>query len=86
MEITIDMIIMIVTAIVTAIFGCCAKKWKWDTKNYIPFQNLFIGIIAGVLSFTIGLNTNILNAVILCVFSAMTAGGTYDLIKTKGEK
>lgn len=85
MEITVDMIIMIVTAIITAVFGMCAKKWNWDTANYIPFQNLAIGIIAGSLVFAIGLNSNILQSIILCVFSAMTAGGTYDLIKTKKE-
>lgn len=85
MEITIDMIVMIVTAIVTAVFGMCAKRWNWETADYIPFQNLAIGLLAGVLVFAVGLNTNILQAIILCVFSAMTAGGTYDLIKTKKE-
>ena len=86
MEITIDMVIMIVTAIITAIFGMCAKKWNWETKDYIPFQNLCIGIIAGLLVFLLGLNTNVLQAVILCIFSAMTAGGIYDLSKTKKEE
>ena len=85
MEITVEMIIMIVTAVITAVFGMCAKKWNWDTANYIPFQNLAIGAIAGALVFAIGLNSNILQSIILCVFSAMTAGGTYDLIKTKKE-
>ncbi|MFR8116916.1 MAG: hypothetical protein ACLVAK_07940 [Clostridia bacterium] len=86
MEITIDMIVMIITAIVTAAFGICAKKWNWESKNYIPFQNLIIGILSGVLVFAVRLNSNILQSIILCVFSAMTAGGTYDLIKTKKEE
>lgn len=86
MEITVDMIIMIVTAVITAVFGMCAKKWNWDTANYIPFQNLAIGMLAGALVYLVGLNNNILQAIILCVFSAMTAGGTYDLVKTKKEE
>lgn len=85
MEITIDMCVMIVTAIITAVFGMCAKKWNWETKDYIPFQNLCIGILAGVLVFITGLSTNVLNAIIICIFSAMTAGGMYDLSKTKKE-
>lgn len=86
MEITVDMIIMIVTAVITAVFGICAKKWNWDTANYIPFQNLTVGMLAGALVYLTGLNSNILQAIILCVFSAMTAGGTYDLVKTKKEE
>ena len=86
MEITMDMIVMIVTAVITAVFGMCAKKWNWDTANYIPFQNLAIGMLAGALVYLVGLNNNILQAIILCVFSAMTAGGTYDLVKTKKEE
>lgn len=86
MEITMEMIVMIITAIMTAVFGMCAKKWNWDSKEYIPFQNLAVGIVAGMLVFATGLSNNILQAIILCVFSAMTAGGTYDLIKTNKNK
>lgn len=83
MEITMDMIVMIVTTVITAVFGMLAKKFNWDTKDYIPFQNLTIGLFAGILAFDLGLITNVLNAIILCIFSAMTAGGMYDLAKTK---
>lgn len=82
MELNIDMIIMVVTAVVTAIFGMLAKKFNWETKDYIPFQNLIIGILAGLAVFCTGLNKNVLNAIVICVFSAFTAGGAYDFIKT----
>lgn len=85
MEISTDMIVMIITSIITAIFGMCAKKWNWETKDYIPFQNLVIGVFAGLLVFATGINTNVLNAIIICIFSAMTAGGVYDLTRTKKE-
>lgn len=85
MDISVDMIVMIVTAIITAIFGMCAKRWNWETKDYIPFQNLVIGLSAGLLVFLTGLSANLLNAVLICIFSAMTAGGMYDLSKTNKE-
>lgn len=82
MEITLEMIIMIVTALATALFGVAAKKWNWNTKNYIPYQNLVIGLIAGGLAYITGLNSNMLNSILICIFSSMTAGGMYDLKKT----
>ena len=36
MELTVDVIIAVATAIVTAIFGTCAKKFNWATQDYIP--------------------------------------------------
>lgn len=86
MEISVDIIISVATAIVTAIMGVLAKKFNWDTADYIPFQNIAIGVIAGVLVFVTGLNTNILSALILCIFSACAAGGIYDATKTKKEE
>ena len=70
----------------TAICGTLAKKFNWATQDYIPYQNIVIGIVAGILVFATGLNTNILSALILCVFSATAAGGIYDATKTKKEE
>lgn len=86
MELTIDIIIAVATAIVTAIFGTCAKKFNWATQDYIPYQNIAIGFIAGILVFATGLNTNFLMAIILCLFSSGAAGGFYDVAKNKIKK
>ena len=83
MELTVEIIIAVATALVTAVFGTLAKKFNWATQDYIPYQNIIIGIIAGILVFATGLNTNILYALILCIFSATAAGGLYDAAKTK---
>ena len=83
MELTADIIIAVATAIVTAIFGTLAKKFNWATQDYIPYQNIVIGIIAGILVFATGLNTNILYSLILCIFFATAEGGIYDATKTK---
>ena len=81
MEISFDMIIMIVTAIVTGIFGILTKKFEWDSSEYIPIQNILIGIISGLLVYLTGLNESIINSLIICVFSSLTAGGAYDVTK-----
>lgn len=81
MEVTLDMIIMVVTALVTAIFGMITKKFDLDLKQYIPIQNIIIGILAGIIVYSLELNTNILNSIVMCSFSALTAGGAYDLYK-----
>ena len=83
MEITPEIITMVVTAIVTWIFGILAKKFEWKTEDYIPAQNFAIGLIAGLFVYFLGFNGNIVNAIIICIFSAFTAGGVYDLSKTK---
>ena len=47
-EITLELILAVVTAVITAFVGWAAKKWHWSTEDYIPFQNLAIGIISAV--------------------------------------
>ena len=82
MEITPEIITMVVTAFITWLLGLLAKKYEWKTEDYIPLQNAIIGVLAGVIIYLTGLNTNMLNAIITGIFSAMTAGGMYDLTKT----
>jgi hypothetical protein len=86
MEITVEMILMVSTAIVTAIMGFLAKKFNWDTKDYIPFQNLTIGLFMGILMCLTGTVENLLNAILIGIFSALTAGGAYDLLKMNKEE
>lgn len=83
MEITPEIISMVVTALITFGFGLLAKKFNWSTKDYIPFQNLCIGLFSGILVYIFGFNENLLGAIILGLFASMTAGGTYDLSKMK---
>ena len=71
MEITPEIVTMVVTALATALFGELAKKFNWSTKDYIPFQNLSIGLFTGIIVFVLGLNTNLLSSVIIGLFSAM---------------
>lgn len=82
---TLNEVIIVVTAFITYVFGLLAKKFGWMESKYIPIQNLLIGLVAGLLVYFGGLSDNIISSVIICSASALTAGGTYDLIKV-GEK
>lgn len=84
-EITIEIILAVVTAVITAFLGWGAKKWHWNTEDYIPFQNLAIAIISGILFIVTGLQTNVVIAFIISFGASFGAGGLYDLIKTKKE-
>lgn len=80
---TIEEIVMLVTALVTLIFGELSKRFGWVKKKYIPIQNLVIGLFAGFLVYFLKLDENLLSCIITCLFSTLCAGGTYDLAKTK---
>ena len=86
LEITVEIILAVVTAVITAFLGWATKKWNWDTSDYIPFQNLAIAIISGILFIATGLVSNVIIAFIISFGASFGAGGLYDLIKTKKEE
>ncbi len=81
MEITIPSII----TFVTLIMGMISKKFNIMNSKHIPFQNVLIGIVSGVLVFLTDLEPNILNAIITCLIASLGAGGLYDTIKAKSK-
>lgn len=81
MEITIPSII----TFVTLIMGMISKKFNIMNSKHIPFQNVLIGIVSGVLVFLTDLEPNILNAIIICLIASLGAGGLYDTIKAKSK-
>ena len=52
-------------------------------NKYIPIQNVIIGALSGIMCFFVGLNKNIISSIALCLISSLSAGGIFDLIKTK---
>ena len=83
MQLTPEVITMIVTFVVTTIFGELAKKFNWDTKEHLPLQNVVIGLFSGIFIYALGFKENMIEAVLLGIFASMTAGGVYDLSKVK---
>ena len=85
MNITIELIFSLVTAIVTGLLGTILKN-KVIPSRFIPVQNLVVGIISAVIAISFGIFTNIPVAIFTCLSIAMGVGGTYDLRKTKNKK
>lgn len=87
MVITVEMVMSIVTAIITYIFGALSKKFNWIESKYIPIQNAIIGVVAGVICYILKIsNADIATSIIYCVIGAMASGGTYDLAKTNSNE
>ena len=85
-QITVEIILTVVTAVITAFLGWAAKKWNWETADYIPFQNLAIAILSGILFIVTGLITNVVVAFIIGFGAAFGSAGLYDLKKKKKEE
>lgn len=78
---------VVVIAIIAYIFGAITKVWIDEIPNkYIPVQNVVIGIISAVICYFTGIETNLLQALVLCIVACMGAGGVADLINIKNEE
>jgi len=74
MELTVTSIV----ALVTLILGQITKKIGWIDKKFIPYQNLVIGLLSGVICWLVELEPNILVAMLSCLIASYGAGGLYD--------
>ncbi len=87
MTVTAEMIMAVVTALVTFGFGWLAKKFNWLESKYIPVQNFVIGLLAGMICYILKINdVDLLTSIIFCLVGSMASGGTYDLTKTKSKE
>lgn len=71
---SLEVIITLVTMVVTFLCGIIAKKSKWFNTNLIPIQNIFIGIIVAVIEWIITKDFSVAIAI-----SGLIAGGVYDI-------
>ena len=75
---------MVILTIITYIFGAITKVFVDNVPNrFIPLQNVIIGIVAGLICYFTKIESNLLQALCLCLMSTMTAGGVDDLKKLK---
>ncbi len=75
-----EIIMSLVTIVVTFILGLIAKKVNWVSDNLIPIQNLIIGIIVSLIYYFMTKDVSINIAL-----SGLLTGGTYDIIKNLKE-
>jgi len=75
---------VIIVGIITYILGAITKMFIDTIPNkYIPIQNVVIGIISGLICYFTKIEPSLLQALVLCLFATMGAGGTADLMQTK---
>lgn len=87
MTVTTEMVMSIVTALITYLFGVLSKKFNWIESKYIPIQNASIGVIAGIICYLLKISeADMLTTIIYCIVGAMASGGTYDLAKTTSKE
>ena len=77
MEITVALIIMAVTLVL----GEITKLTRIPNK-YIPLQNIIIAVISSIICICFKVEgMSVLETIITCIFSTMSAGGIADLKK-----
>lgn len=73
---------IIILALVAYVFGAFTKAFIDEIPNkYIPIQNVLIGLISALICYFCKIEPNLLQAIVLCEFATLGAGGTADLIK-----
>lgn len=82
-----DITYVVIITIVAYILGSITKIFLDKIPNkYIPLQNVFIGITSALICYFTKIETNLLQAIVLCLMATMGAGGIADLTKIgKGE-
>ena len=87
MEITTVSVITIVTIIVTYVFGIIAKKIPCIKDEYIPLQNIVIGLASGIICGILNIEgLDVGTGMIICLSSSLGAAGIYDATKIKSNK
>lgn len=67
-----------IVALITLVIGQISKKLGILDKKYIPYQNVAIGLISGLVVWVVDLDTNLLSAILTCLISSLGASGVYD--------
>lgn len=77
---------VVIIAIVAYVLGAITKIFIDSIPNkYIPIQNVIVGVISALICYFTGIETNLLQAIVLCLVACMGAGGIADLINIKNK-
>lgn len=77
---------VVIISIITYILGSITKLFIDNTPNkFIPLQNVVIGVISAFICYFTGIETSLLQALVLCLVSTMGAGGIADLVNIKNK-
>lgn len=77
---------VVIIAIVAYVLGAITKIFIDSIPNkYIPIQNVIVGIISALICYFTGIETSLLQSIVLCLVATMGAGGIADLINIKNK-
>lgn len=77
---------VVIIAIVAYILGAITKMFIDAVPNkYIPIQNVVVGILSALICYFTGIETDLLQSIVLCLAATMGAGGIADLINIKNK-
>lgn len=77
---------VVIIAIVAYVLGAITKIFIAAVPNkYIPIQNVVVGIVSALICYFTDIETNLLQAIVLCLVACMGAGGIADLINIKNK-
>lgn len=77
---TLELIFAVVTAVVTGLLGAIMKNRVVPSK-YIPIQNIFIGVLAGLIAVYFKLFNDIPTALKISLAISLGVGGGYDALQ-----
>lgn len=73
---------VVIITLVAYVLGSVTKLFIDKIPNkYIPLQNVIIGIVSALICYFTKIETNLLQAIVLCLMATMGAGGIADLKK-----
>lgn len=77
---------VVIIGIIAYVFGAITKLFIEEIPNkYIPLQNVLVGIISAIICYFTKIESNLLQAIVLCLVATMGAGGVADLINMKNK-
>ena len=75
---------IVIITVVAYILGSITKVFIDEVPNkYIPLQNVVVGLVSAFICFFTKVETDLLQAIVLCLVATMGAGGIADLVKIK---
>lgn len=77
MEVTYELIFMVVTATITGILGCVTKD-RVIPSRFIPLQNIGIGVISAIVATYFNLFDDVALAILVSLATSLSVGGGYD--------
>ena len=78
---------VVIITLVAYVLGSITKLFIDTIPNkYIPLQNVLIGLVSAFICYFAKIETNLLQAIVLCLMATMGAGGIADLIKIGKEE